>query len=49
MPKWDKFLSKESSLLKTSEIRDLLKLTEGKNVLVLQEDYQILQLFLQKI
>ncbi len=33
MPKWDKFLSKESSLLKTSEIRDLLKLTEGKNVI----------------
>ncbi len=33
MSKWEKFLSKDTSLLKTSEIRDLLKLTEGKNVI----------------
>ncbi|AWR97098.1 aminotransferase class I/II-fold pyridoxal phosphate-dependent enzyme [Acidianus sulfidivorans JP7] len=35
MEKWSKFLSKESSLLKTSEIRDLLKLTEGRDVISL--------------
>ncbi|MCI2415074.1 MAG: PLP-dependent aminotransferase family protein [Candidatus Aramenus sp.] len=33
MSKWERFLSKETALLKTSEIRDLLKLTEGKNVI----------------
>ncbi len=35
MAKWSKFLSKDTELLKTSEIRDLLKLTEGKNVISL--------------
>ncbi|EZQ03186.1 aminotransferase [Candidatus Acidianus copahuensis] len=35
MSKWERFLSRETSLLKTSEIRDLLKLTEGKNVISL--------------
>lgn len=35
MPNWARFLSKETSLLKTSEIRDLLKLTEGRNVISL--------------
>ncbi|WP_236751202.1 PLP-dependent aminotransferase family protein [Acidianus sp. HS-5] len=35
MAKWSKFLSKDTTLLKTSEIRDLLKLTEGKNVISL--------------
>lgn len=35
MPNLSKFLSREASLLKTSEIRDLLKLTEGRNVISL--------------
>lgn len=33
MGKWEGFFSNETKGLKSSEIRDLLKLTEGKNVI----------------
>ncbi|QKQ99710.1 PLP-dependent aminotransferase family protein [Metallosphaera tengchongensis] len=33
MGKWESFFSKDTQLLKSSEIRDLLKLTEGRNVI----------------